>query len=66
MDDTEAKNNKRTENDPQPRKALLGRRVVRHFEIRTGVKTGLGTGDTADMTDSNGASGVLKTTRVCG
>lgn len=39
-------------NEAQPRKLLLGKRVLRHFGVRTSIQTGAGPAATGDKSDA--------------
>lgn len=38
--------------EPKPRKIMLGKRVLRHFQVKTGVQTGLAETDQVSTSDS--------------
>lgn len=38
-----------TDPEAEPRKLLLGKRVIRHFDVRSGVQTGAGTESMSTM-----------------
>lgn len=53
---------------PAPRKVLLGKKVVRHFAVRTGVQTGntsTGTGCSGTRMSLDGGGGGVATNARC-
>ena len=50
----------------QPRKILLGKKVIRHFAVRTGIQTGAKATDTTTATTDDSSSGQMDPSKDTG